>query len=121
MSGTTCSCSQANIVPVRPKPVITSSAMSSTPVLSHHARDRKSTRLNSSHRTISYAVFCLKKKKKHSNLSPSTIHGFHTPLDNLIKILYEIISFRMSPVYITDGYMYVYDYNATSYVRAEYE
>src|SRR5437867_8578988 len=25
--------------------------------------DRKSTRLNSSHRTISYAVFCLKKKK----------------------------------------------------------
>src|SRR5207248_11142626 len=27
------------------------------------AQDRKSTRLNSSHRTISYAVFCLKKKK----------------------------------------------------------
>src|SRR5437867_7431773 len=26
--------------------------------------DRKSTRLNSSHRTISYAVFCLKKKKQ---------------------------------------------------------
>src|SRR5437867_10764610 len=29
--------------------------------------DRKSTRLNSSHRTISYAVFCLKKKIKHSS------------------------------------------------------
>src|SRR6266705_4720589 len=28
-------------------------------------QDRKSTRLNSSHRTISYAVFCLKKKKKY--------------------------------------------------------
>src|SRR5437667_8393797 len=28
--------------------------------------DRKSTRLNSSHITISYAVFCLKKKKKHN-------------------------------------------------------
>src|SRR5438132_6969577 len=28
------------------------------------ARDRKSTRLNSSHTVISYAVFCLKKKKK---------------------------------------------------------
>src|SRR5258708_31486397 len=27
--------------------------------------DRKSTRLNSSHQIISYAVFCLKKKKKH--------------------------------------------------------
>src|SRR5207248_9300957 len=29
-------------------------------------QDRKSTRLNSSHRTISYAVFCLKKKKDSS-------------------------------------------------------
>src|SRR5215208_7627860 len=29
----------------------------------HDARDRKSTRLNSSHVAISYAVFCLKKKK----------------------------------------------------------
>src|SRR5437867_9222873 len=32
--------------------------------LLHLDLDRKSTRLNSSHRTISYAVFCLKKKKK---------------------------------------------------------
>src|SRR5207248_6530675 len=31
------------------------------------AQDRKSTRLNSSHRTISYAVFCLKKKKIYKN------------------------------------------------------
>src|SRR3712207_8332932 len=30
------------------------------------ARDRKSTRLNSSHANISYAVFCLKKKKTYS-------------------------------------------------------
>src|SRR5215475_9777077 len=30
-------------------------------------RDRKSTRLNSSHVKISYAVFCLKKKKKQTN------------------------------------------------------
>src|SRR3712207_7075065 len=29
----------------------------------HHRQDRKSTRLNSSHANISYAVFCLKKKK----------------------------------------------------------
>src|SRR5258708_8454323 len=29
-------------------------------------RDRKSTRLNSSHQIISYAVFCLKKKNKHT-------------------------------------------------------
>src|SRR5438067_6009669 len=36
-----------------------------TPV--HDSRDRKSTRLNSSHVSISYAVFCLKKKKKKYN------------------------------------------------------
>src|SRR5690349_22775336 len=42
----------------------------------HHAaprrkvdRDRKSTRLNSSHVEISYAVFCLKKKKKKNNIT----------------------------------------------------
>src|SRR3712207_7181187 len=37
----------------------------------HDLPDRKSTRLNSSHANISYAVFCLKKKKKntkHSNI-----------------------------------------------------
>src|SRR2546426_3168893 len=32
------------------------------------ATDRKSTRLNSSHLVISYAVFCLKKKKKHNTI-----------------------------------------------------
>src|SRR5437762_10427491 len=36
----------------------------SSPLLLEFAIDRKSTRLNSSHRCISYAVFCLKKKKK---------------------------------------------------------
>src|SRR5207244_9950013 len=36
-------------------------------------RDRKSTRLNSSHQIISYAVFCLKKKKKNSSSSWSSI------------------------------------------------
>src|SRR2546430_6830918 len=37
------------------------------PGVSHaFTEDRKSTRLNSSHSQISYAVFCLKKKKKHT-------------------------------------------------------
>src|SRR5258708_25833805 len=41
--------------------------------------DRKSTRLNSSHQIISYAVFCLKKKKKHPQLyQPSTDSKQHT-------------------------------------------
>src|SRR3712207_7335544 len=35
------------------------------------ALDRKSTRLNSSHANISYAVFCLKKKKKKSHPQPT--------------------------------------------------
>src|SRR3712207_7127391 len=34
--------------------------------------DRKSTRLNSSHANISYAVFCLKKKKNNTAIMPST-------------------------------------------------
>src|SRR2546422_1171409 len=37
------------------------------------ARDRKSTRLNSSHGYISYAVFCLKKKKKKNRNKESVI------------------------------------------------
>src|SRR2546426_11443891 len=39
-------------------------AVAAFPSRSLHLRDRKSTRLNSSHLVISYAVFCLKKKKK---------------------------------------------------------
>src|SRR5438309_7599034 len=35
------------------------------PDLARQTPDRKSTRLNSSHSSISYAVFCLKKKKRH--------------------------------------------------------
>src|SRR2546426_5514394 len=38
------------------------------PILTALVRDRKSTRLNSSHLVISYAVFCLKKKKNRSTL-----------------------------------------------------
>src|SRR5436309_11473304 len=49
------------------KPGIDTRAQDRSPVFSGHEvqpRDRKSTRLNSSHVKISYAVFCLKKKKK---------------------------------------------------------
>src|SRR3712207_8503276 len=40
--------------------------------------DRKSTRLNSSHANISYAVFCLKKKKLDSELPPPSLSKKHT-------------------------------------------
>src|SRR2546426_1473035 len=37
--------------------------------------DRKSTRLNSSHLVISYAVFCLKKKKQKNTVPPASRHS----------------------------------------------
>src|SRR5256886_6703822 len=40
-----------------------------------HLRDRKSTRLNSSHSQISYAVFCLRKKNLHHKHQSGTAHG----------------------------------------------
>src|SRR5438477_4526135 len=43
-------------------------------------RDRKSTRLNSSHMSISYAVFCLKKKKKTvQHTAPTSIYARRSP------------------------------------------
>src|SRR2546427_2976927 len=39
--------------------------------------DRKSTRLNSSHSQISYAVFCLKKKKKKEVIKPPQKYNTH--------------------------------------------
>src|SRR5256885_4059531 len=41
------------------------------------SRDRKSTRLNSSHLVISYAVFCLKKKKSYDNTNGSAQDYLH--------------------------------------------
>src|SRR5690606_41436730 len=40
-------------------------------------RDRKSTRLNSSHVKISYAVFCLKKKQTTTNTTPTNAQPMH--------------------------------------------
>src|SRR2546429_6683107 len=58
------------------------------PGKSGHRRDRKSTRLNSSHGYISYAVFCLKKKKNklfHTHTESALyqlIHASNTLLHN---------------------------------------
>src|SRR5438094_5062074 len=59
--------------------------------------DRKSTRLNSSHRTISYAVFCLKKKKNQhfSKRAPTESCKrelgiiWNTPPINLIMVIHD--------------------------------
>src|SRR2546422_7181041 len=53
---------------VRRRPISTKTAKTLTEII-----DRKSTRLNSSHGYISYAVFCLKKKKK-KNKTNSTLN-----------------------------------------------
>src|SRR5256885_12202770 len=47
------------------------------------AVDRKSTRLNSSHLVISYAVFCLKKKKSIGTMSP--VAPFASPRTNSVR------------------------------------
>src|SRR2546426_2962676 len=56
--------------------------------------DRKSTRLNSSHLVISYAVFCLKKKKKMNRQRKNSLLTFatnnydrHTALDNSLRTI----------------------------------
>src|SRR5947199_7888283 len=55
--------------------------------------DRKSTRLNSSHLGISYAVFCLKKKKKINNYQATTLSRVSKP-----------------EIYITDAKCMIYLY-----------
>src|SRR5689334_24845814 len=54
---------------------------------SSRRRDRKSTRLNSSHSSISYAVFCLKKKKQ--NTKNDAILVKHTARHNLPPHLHK--------------------------------
>src|SRR5438876_9094716 len=58
------------------------------------ARDRKSTRLNSSHPSISYAVFCLKKKKKTTKKTKP-----QQPLQkhHLLAVRHNTASFRTFP------------------------
>src|SRR5258708_18396262 len=54
----------------------------------HRELDRKSTRLNSSHQIISYAVFCLKKKKKINNSNHQITE-------------YTIFSYKINNMHIT--------------------
>src|SRR5437867_5188559 len=52
--------------------------------------DRKSTRLNSSHRTISYAVFCLKKKNNKQTTNPTRLY---TTINRLYLLTLIIVIF----------------------------
>src|SRR3989442_4270074 len=67
-------CAASGRIPTRPAgPILRSGAR---PYCS--AIDRKSTRLNSSHVRISYAVFCLKKKRKRIHVLRCSVHDDHT-------------------------------------------
>src|SRR5690242_21045024 len=65
-------------------------------------RDRKSTRLNSSHMSISYAVFCLKKKKNHTHLLEHTASA-----DKFLHLRYSLfskpLSLELFPASISTG------------------
>src|SRR5438876_3987175 len=75
----------------RPGPRTSCCAISPTPATS---TDRKSTRLNSSHPSISYAVFCLKKKKKkhwpttHDNQSTESYIDYYR-LTSTVDVTHE--------------------------------
>src|SRR5690625_5868667 len=51
----------------------------------HHFEDRKSTRLNSSHVAISYAVFCLKKKNKYTLIMAPWDNSISNPLPRPVE------------------------------------
>src|SRR5436189_96471 len=55
-----------------------------------------------------------------STLSQSPMLGFHKQMDNRIKLLEEILSFRMQGVEIDNGDMYVDGHKAASDVRDEF-
>src|SRR2546422_4682251 len=77
-------------------------------------RDRKSTRLNSSHGYISYAVFCLKKKKK-TTLTARLIHNQSTNRNSVPSLPHRSLdtphlvptavhtAARLPPTHITRG------------------
>src|SRR5690349_4970793 len=55
-----------------------------------------------------------------STLSQSPMLGFHKQMDNRIKLLEEILSFRMQGVEFDNGDMYVHGHKAASDVRDEF-
>src|SRR2546430_13138820 len=69
---------------------LSSGVLGEVQVTGRKRRDRKSTRLNSSHSQISYAVFCLKKKKKIIDHSTITVYYLATyNADILPRAMYQ--------------------------------
>src|SRR3989442_12025952 len=75
------------------RPESTAIWMAAAQTPGHPRRDRKSTRLNSSHVRISYAVFCLKKKKNqpsdHHRLDDVAVRGRHVHSRHAVRVRKE--------------------------------
>src|SRR5256886_2880565 len=67
--------------------------------------DRKSTRLNSSHSQISYAVFCLKKKKKNNTYVKLVRNNCHQTISTLVHRRYRDASLRYSGDWMHDDFL----------------
>src|SRR5437867_8641996 len=83
----------ATVISVSPLPMVLSGAR--IRLIQRRREDRKSTRLNSSHRTISYAVFCLKKKNRLHDLLPvceDAIGTVQDRLEALVRVVDRLLS-----------------------------
>src|SRR2546429_1846385 len=68
-----------------------------------YSQDRKSTRLNSSHGYISYAVFCLKKKKIHTTAyNPSSSPPTSSSMSHLPALLLLVLAQVLQPASSSD-------------------
>src|SRR3712207_8787541 len=110
MSATTCCTNCVMFVDVRAK--LSRPACTRTVSNSRVTRDRKSTRLNSSHANISYAVFCLKKNtylandarlaisylfSSHSLPTYLLLHNLRAPYTCMFTLGYVDLTLRASP------------------------
>src|SRR5947209_11242359 len=75
------SCQRRRRRRIRVRDAVRERARHARPLSPLRSIDRKSTRLNSSHANISYAVFCLKKKKEYMS----------TKREETVKILAELV------------------------------
>src|SRR5260221_1594196 len=75
-------------------PVVAPHAAGGAPEHGRAAVDRKSTRLNSSHTVISYAVFCLKKKKNIGTLLSAL--SDQLPINGLVDVCVADLAYHCS-------------------------
>src|SRR6266542_2770830 len=83
------------------------------------SRDRKSTRLNSSHGSISYAVFCLKKKKNNKATAPVAIKKNYTKIQQIqslssIFLIYFFFFIYFLVLFVFSSFFFFFFFNDTA-------